>query len=256
MIGRTPDVFSSGAGYVDDAMITTPQEPQQDALFEGLELPAGAPKSFEQAILQRRATAHFADTPVPEEVIRAILTAAGQAPSGYNLQPWRFVVVRDRAQRAALQRAAYDQAKVGEAPVVVVACAPAEGWRERAPEIFSESARRGARPQQNLSGQLESAADFVSSHHRATWLNRHVMIAFTYLMLAAEVLGWDTAPMEGFDPAAVRAVLGLPPDAEVVALLAVGRAAGRVQPYPGRLPVSEIAYAERFGQPWPADARQ
>lgn len=231
-------------------MTTTQQEPQQGTLFDRLEMRAGAPKSFEQVVLQRRATPHFADTPVPDEVIEAVLAAAAQAPSGFNMQPWRFIVVRDAQQRAALRRAAMDQAKVGEAPVVFVACAPAEAWRERAAEIFAESARRGALSPQNLQEQTQSAIDFVRSLSRPVWLTRHVMIAFTYLMLAAEVLGWDTAPMEGFDPDAVRSVVGLPPDAEVVALLAIGRAAGRVQPYPGRLPIDQIAYAERFGQPW------
>jgi nitroreductase len=51
------------------------------------------------------------------------------------------------------------------------------------------------------------------------WLNRHVMIAVTTMMLAAEVFGYDTAPMEGFDPDGVKREFGIPDEAEVVCLL-------------------------------------
>lgn len=208
------------------------------------------PKSFHRAILERRATAHFTPTPVPVEDIHAILCAGGQAPSGYNLQPWRFLVLRNLKRRQALRRAARDQAKITEAPVVIVAFAPHGAWEERARDVFAEGARRGARPPGDLERQVGDAVGFIRTIPLAVWLSRHVMIAFTHMMLAAEVLGWDTAPMEGFDPAQVRELLGFPADTEIIALLAIGQAAGRDHPYPGRLPVSQIAYAEDLAHPW------
>ncbi|MCA1850201.1 MAG: nitroreductase family protein, partial [Acidobacteria bacterium] len=58
--------------------------------------PSGEPlKPITQVLLERRATNHFTDEEVPEEYLSAILGFGGQAPSGYNLQPWRFIVVRD-----------------------------------------------------------------------------------------------------------------------------------------------------------------
>ncbi|MGH7979338.1 MAG: nitroreductase family protein, partial [Limisphaerales bacterium] len=51
-------------------------------------------KPLTGALLERRATTHFKPEPVPDEYLEAILGLGGQAPSGYNLQPWRFVVVR------------------------------------------------------------------------------------------------------------------------------------------------------------------
>ena len=70
---------------------------------------------------ERRATPHFTSDPVPPEHLEAILACAGQAPSGFNLQPWRFVVVREEENRRRLSRAAFGQSKVAEAPVVVIA---------------------------------------------------------------------------------------------------------------------------------------
>lgn len=210
-----------------------------------------AVKSFHDVLRERRATRHFTAEEVPEETITAMLNDAAQAPSGYNLQPWRFLVVRDAEAKARLRAAAFDQEKITEAPVVVIAFSPREAWRERIDEVFAESVRRGALPAGGVEKSKKGAADFVGSFAPATWINRHVMIAFTCLMLAAEAHGWDTAPMEGFDAAAVRRAFGLPDDTEVVALLAIGRAAdpGR-ENFPGRFGVDRIAFDGDLRSPW------
>ncbi len=83
--------------------------------------PDGEPlKPITDVMLERRATQQFLPDEVPEEYLRAILELGAQAPSGYNFQPWRFVVVRDAENRKRLQSVAYNQPKVGQAPVVVI----------------------------------------------------------------------------------------------------------------------------------------
>jgi nitroreductase len=211
---------------------------------------AAASRPLGQVIEERRATRSFESLTIPESELEAMLELATRAPSGYNLQPWRFVVVRDPANRQRLSRAALGQQKVAEASAVVVAFALRNSWSENAAEIFAMAAQRGARPRADLEKQRRDAIAFVETLPLAVWLNRHVMIAFTHLMLAAEAMGWDTAPMEGFDPAAVRTVLQLPPDAEVVALLAIGRHREPDVPNPGRLPLEKLVFSETFGQPW------
>src|SRR5215210_6517557 len=107
--------------------------------------PGGGPlKPITQVLLERRATNHFKSDPVPDEYLEAILKLGAQAPSGYNLQPWRFIVVRDDENRKRLQQVAFKQPKVGEAPVVIIATGMKEEWKERADEIFKEGAERGA----------------------------------------------------------------------------------------------------------------
>ncbi|HYC70086.1 MAG TPA: nitroreductase family protein [Opitutaceae bacterium] len=205
--------------------------------------------AFEQLVRRRRATPHFTAEEVPGDVIAQALQLAAEAPSGYNLQPWRYVIVHDPDARRRLKEAAFKQEKVGEAPLVFVACAERDAWQDRAEDIIRTRARQSGRPEGDVRGQKAAALKFIETLPREVWLNRHVMIGFTYLMLAFEALGWDTAPMEGFDAAAVRKVVGLPDDAAVVALLAVGRAAGAEPAHPGRLPPDEIAFLDRYGQP-------
>src|SRR5439155_17014391 len=102
-----------------------------------------AMKSLPHVLLERRATSHFKPDPVPEEYLEAILQFAAQAPSGYNLQPWRFIVVREKENRERLQRAAFNQQKISEAPVVIITFAIKDDWKNYIDAIFQEGVRRG-----------------------------------------------------------------------------------------------------------------
>jgi nitroreductase len=213
--------------------------------------PDGSPlKPLTDVILDRRATINFTDEEVPAEVLDAVLRLGAQAPSGYNFQPWRFVVVRDPENRKRLQQVAFNQAKVGEAPVCIIAVGLREGWKETASEVFREGAGRGAGNPDTVEGAKAGAVSFVSSFDPAVWVNRHVMIAVTTMMYVAESYGYDTAPMEGFDAAGVKREFGIPEDGEVCALLSIGRAKEPDKPYTGRFPLERIVYAERYGEPW------
>lgn len=208
-------------------------------------------KPLPTVLLERRATGRFKPDPVPPELLDTVLRLGLQAPSGYNLQPWRFIVVQDAANRQRLMKAAFNQPKIGQAPVVLIAVGMKEEWKARADEVFQEGAKRGAGKPENVAAYQQQALGFLSTKPMDVWVNRHTMIAFTTLMLVAEAYGLDTAPMEGFDAAAVKAEFGLPEEAEVVALLAIGIAEGPDKPYTGRFELPRVVYAEKYGQPWP-----
>ena len=65
------------------------------------------------AIAARRSIRKFKDAPIPDESLHAILTAATQAPSGKNRQPWRFIVVKGdkRAEMVRVMREEIAKAK-------------------------------------------------------------------------------------------------------------------------------------------------
>jgi nitroreductase len=213
--------------------------------------PDGKPlKPITEVLLERRATSHFTDEEVPEEYLNAILRLGGQAPSGYNLQPWRFVVVRDALNRERLQKVAFNQPKIREAPVIIICLGMKEEWKERAPEVFREGAERGAGSLDKWEQAASGAIKALSTRPMQTWVTRQTMIAVTTMMLVAEAYGFDTAPMEGFDADGVRAAFDVPEEAEVCALLAIGRAAPPEKAYPGRFPLDRIVYSERYGVKW------
>src|SRR5215471_10300532 len=161
-----------------------------------------AQRPFTQAIEERRATMQFDGTPVPVEDLAAIVRAGLEAPSGYNLQPWRFVIVRDPEQRKRLREAAMNQSKVEEAPVVIVACGDPEAWRngdlekmlQLAAEHHHGTPESHELVRSNVTGILSNPPGNAMgvAPDWAVWINRHVMIAFATMMWMAEVLGYNT----------------------------------------------------------------
>lgn len=215
-------------------------------------------KLLSVAIQERRATNSFEDVPIHGADLEKIIRSGLEAPSGYNLQPWRFVVVRDREQKKKLRAAAFGQPKVEEASVVIVACGDPTGWKNGDLEEMIRLAKEhgfGGEQEHNqaraaVTGFLGNAAGTIAglgpSH--AVWANRHTMIALTTMMWAAETLGYDTAPMEGFEEDKVKALLKIPEPVRVVALLAIGRGKGADKPYGGRFDPSRTVFADAWGK--------
>src|SRR4051794_28593174 len=190
---------------------------------------------FSEVVDERRATLSFDGSPVPDEVMRRILEAGSKAPSGYNIQPWRFVVVESPEMKKKLREASFGQPKVEEAGAVIVCCGDLSAVRpQQLDRVLQMSEKHGFAREQNekvkqiVTGTFSAGAGDAMgvAPDWAVWLNRHVMIAFTTMMWMAEVIGYDTAPMEGFVESQVRHALEIPENIRVVALLAIGRHKG------------------------------
>jgi nitroreductase len=208
-------------------------------------------KLLSQAIKDRRATPSFDGAPIPVEDLHKILDAGLSAPSGYNRQPGRFVVVQGEEQKKRLRGASYNQGKVEEASAVIVACGDADGWRKDLDLVLAQGLE-GGMPEGYAAQARSSVPNFLShftSDEMHGWLNKMVMIAFTHMMLMAEAMGYDTAPMEGFEQDKVHEVLRLPMSYWVVALLAIGHLKGPDKFNGGRLDISHTVFAEEFGKP-------
>jgi len=215
-------------------------------------------KPLSQVIAERRATSSFEHVPIHAADLGKIIRAGLEAPSGYNLQPWRFIVVRDGEQKKKLSEAAFGQPKVAEASAVIVALGDPQGWKngdlEEMLRMAAEHGYGGPREHEGaraaitnfLGGTPGTAAGLAPSFD--LWVNRHVMIALTTMMWMAETLGYDTAPMEGFDEEKVRELLHIPDRVRVVALLAIGRRKGEDKPYGGRFDPSRTVFAETWGR--------
>jgi nitroreductase len=207
-------------------------------------------KTLSQAIDERRATPSFDGKPIPDEDLKRILDAGLSAPSGYNLQPWRFVVVRSRDQLRRLRSASFNQAKVEEASAVIVACGDADGWRNGDLEEMLRMGRENGMPENYAAMAEANIPDYLAQHpNLSAWLNRHVMIAVTTMMWMAETMGYDTAPMEGFEADKVAEVLQLPLSYQVVAMLALGHLKGPEKFYGGRFSPSRLVFEDEYGKP-------
>ena len=81
--------------------------PDDVALSDAAALAAAG--AFRDQMARRHSVRDFAPTPVPEEVIRTCIAAAGLAPSGANHQPWHFVAISDPAMKAQIREAAEEE---------------------------------------------------------------------------------------------------------------------------------------------------
>ena len=196
-----------------------------------------------EAIETRRAIKHYNPNHVmPEAHVAELMRLAKLAPSSFNIQNYRFVLVRDSELRKEIRAAAWDQAQVTDASLLVILCAdltaheadPARYW-SHAPEEVRNILGPMIKPFYDGKPQL-----IRDEAIRSTGL------AGMTLMLAARELGYDSCPMVGFDPEAVARIINLPEDHLISFLLPIGKIAKPVWPRGDRLPDEEVVVNDRF----------
>jgi nitroreductase len=207
--------------------------------------------SAPEAIARRRATRRFdPDRPLPDALLKHILHLATRAPSGFNLQPWRFIVVRSGRNRRKLRGCANGQPQVSEAPVVLIVLGYHHPHRSDLDAVVATQVALGAiTPEGAAELRARASRTMERVADRAVWATRSTMLAAATLLIAAESLGVASAPLEGFDPARVKEAFGVPDDHTVCCLIALGFAA-EAPPFPGRFGLEHVCYQEHFGQPW------
>jgi nitroreductase len=166
-----------------------------------------------EAIRARKSVRAFEEKPVEEEKLAAVLEAARLAPSASNRQEWRFVVVKEAALRGKLAKAANNQAFIGEAPVVIAACAETDA------RVMS-------------CGQESYPIDLA--------------IAIDHMTLAAVELGLGTCWIGAFSEAEVKKVLGIPDEIRVVELMPLGYPADPAPKKKNRRALDEIIHWEKW----------
>ncbi len=180
-----------------------------------------SPLIVREAAESRRAIRKYLQQPVPEEDLREIIRQVSLAPSPNNLQPWRFVVVRDPALKKQLEPAVLNQRQVLSTHCLVVLYADMEDVLATSAEIVHPGVTGEARVRA-LAG-VTREWDAQSVEERQRFAHGITYIALGYFLLAAESMGYQTSPMLGFKPVEVKAILGLPDGVTIPAVIALGR---------------------------------
>jgi nitroreductase len=214
-------------------------------------LESHAPLPAPEAIARRRAARRFdPDRPLADALLKQILHLATFAPSPFNLQPWRFLLIRSAANRQKLRACAHNLPKVTEAPVMIVVLGYHTPHRSHLVPMIDRMLELGSiSPESAAELRSRAAHTLARIPDRSLWAMRSAMLAAATLMLAAESLGVASAPIEGFDAQKVKETFGVPEDHTVCCLIALGYAA-EAKPFPGRFGLPEVCYEEHFGQPW------
>jgi nitroreductase len=173
-----------------------------------------------QAAESRHSVRRFRPDPVPVADVREILRLTSLAPSAFNVQPWRFVVVQDEDTKARLRVAARGQAQVTAAPVVIALYSDMKDALANLDELVHPGVPAEQRPARRQ-GILNAFAN-KSDAEREAWGAAQSGIALGFLLLVAESMGYATSAMAGFDPAKVKQILDLPEHVAIPALVALG----------------------------------
>jgi nitroreductase len=196
-----------------------------------------------EAIESRRSVKHYDPEHVmPKEDLARLIELTKLAPSSFNIQNYRLVVVRDPELRKEIRAAAWDQAQVTDSSVLFIMCAdltaheadPAKYWSHAPKEV------------QDILGPMilpfyEGKPQLIRDE-----AIRSSALAGMTLMLAAKEMGYGSCPMIGFDGDAVSKLINLPSDHVLSFMIAVGKETKPAWPRGERLADSEIVIEDRF----------
>lgn len=195
--------------------------------------------SVAEAIRTRRTVRHYRPDPIPPSTLEALLDLAVEAPTSWNLQDRSIVVVSGEEGRAGLAWAAGGQPQPQEAPVVLVFVAEPQSWRDDHSDVYEQARRSGAWNDEFIAMFSAASRAFQEDLDRRGLLREYAvkdaMIAASFLMLAATEMGLATSPMNGWDEAKVRKVIGVDgrDDLAIALLVSVGYPAEERR-HPGR----------------------
>lgn len=212
------------------------------------------------AIFRRRAIKVFESVPIPLAVREQILNAARLAPSSFNSQPYRFYWVESSVSRKTVAQLCLGQTPAGTASALIVAVADLGGLALTAEKHLAWMRESGFSTRK-ISAQETKAkigrwlfapgwfgilgvfkwvlfrflnafktigTPPTSRQSQFKWATKSTSLACENLMLAAEALGFNTCPMEGFDGRRLSRFLGLSPKChEIVMVIAIGKKSTR-----------------------------
>ncbi len=200
------------------------------------------------ALHQRFSANHF-DTsrPVSPELLNQLIDAARQAPSAFNLQQARYFAVQDLTARQALRAIAYNQAKVEEAPLVIVVLGDQQAHQHFA-DIAHADQTAGIYDEGLANYFIQAVQNTYSDPARAhDEALRSGALAAMNLMNAATALGLVSGPMIGFDAAKFKETFQIADRYLPVIMLTIGYNAAGNWPKKTRLPVDALLV--RDGRP-------
>jgi len=208
---------------------------------------------LKDSIEQRRAARAFKSDPIPEAILGEILRLGMRSPSGYNLQPWRFIVVREQENKEKLKACAFNQRQVGEAPVVLICCGDRRvGNSDYIESVIQMGIDAGGLNEQFANVMREQIPALFEYHpcfeNLEAWTNRHTMLAVAHIMIVAKSYGVDSCPMEGFVSAQVKEAFQIPAEVDVCCLLPMGYADEPFKQYGGRFEIDQVCFGESYGE--------
>ena len=195
------------------------------------------------AIRKRRSVKAFdPDHEMSREETNKLMSLALLSPTAFNIQNWRFVIVRDPELRRRIRSVAWDQSQVTDASLFIILCADLKSW-EKEPSRYWRNA-----PKEVQEFLLRSVDDYYRGKDQVQRdeAMRSCGIAAQTLMLAAKAMGYDSCPMDGFDFGKVGEIINLPEDHVIAMFVAIGKGIREARPRGGQLDMDDVVIEDLF----------
>ncbi len=202
------------------------------------------PMKTEEAIRARRSVKQYDPShTMTDDEIDALLSLAILSPTAFNIQNWRFVIVTDPELRKKIREVAWDQSQVTDASLFIVLCADLKSWEH--PERYWVHA-----PEEVRNFMIPAIDDYYRGKDQVQRdeAMRSCAIAAQTLMLAAQSMGYNSCPMDGFDFEKVADLINLPEDHIVTMFVAIGKGTKEPWPRPGQLQLDEVVIKNTFSE--------
>lgn len=196
------------------------------------------------AIYQRRAIKHFdPEHQLTNEEETKILEAAIQTPTSFNIQHWRFVIIRDPALRQRIRTEfGNDQAQMTDASLLIVMTADTMAWAKDPDRYWQNAPQEVCELLVNWMGPFHEGREWLQRDEA----QRSIGLAMQTIMLSAKAMGYDSCPMIGFDIDKVAELINLPDDHVMGPMVAIGKKTQDSWPKPGQLPLSQLVFENSF----------
>ena len=179
----------------------------------------------DEALKTRRSVHNFdPEKEIGEETLREIFELVRITPSGYNLQPVEFLVVKDKQLQEKLKAVSYNQQHVYDASAVAIVLSrkDPENWCEKTFADWVEKGYFNEEIAKTVIGSVKSWPNYWGKDGMKAWAHKHAGLYAMALMVAAMQYGVQTEPMEGFDGQKVRELFGIPEHFEIPMFVCLG----------------------------------
>lgn len=195
------------------------------------------------AINQRRSIkAYDPEHRMTDAEIEQLLTLAIQSPTSFNIQHWRFVVVREAELRKQIRAVGNDQAQMTDASILIVMTADTKAWQKNPARYWQNAPKEVADLLVNWMGPFHEGREQLQRDEAM----RSIGMAMQTIMLAAKGMGYESCPMIGFDFEPVAELINLPEDHVLGPMIAVGKGIKDPWPKSGQLPLGEVVFHDKF----------
>lgn len=197
-----------------------------------------------EAIYARRSIKAFdPEHKLTEVEEKKLFEATIQAPTSFNIQHWRFVIIRDPELRAKIRKEyGNDQAQMTDASLLVLFTADTKAWQKDPARYWKNAPQEVADLLVGWMGPFHEGREWLQRDEA----QRSIGMAMQTLMLTAKDMGYDSCPMIGFDIDEVAKLIKLPDDHVMGPMVAIGKGTKEPWPKPGQVPLEELTFENSF----------